>query len=362
MLPKIVAGGLIGLLAGYGVLALMHEKGIGPYKPTDVAAEDAAQEDSVKPRNPLVEHRQQRRVAVPPVANAPPVIRPPVVLPNIIPAPPAKIALPNGIPQRAPAPAALNDPPERKFIGRELPAESAAPTVVKLDLDKPLLRVVAETDKASSALCDIEFSHNLLVSPGDKNDYTMVAENLHPHDKRTIELGTHIVHAGAAIEVAIIKRSDAVLCEMKPLFSLPSGKIYPLTLVRGTKLENELAKQLEAANDARTSLPELRTALSNLQSDLRSAQGAMGGNGNTPGETAAGRTQAVQRAASLRGKIVALNRKIAAAERLADQLNEIQADLDAVKQIGSFANSIAGQASISVRFHSGDDAIRAVLK
>jgi hypothetical protein len=197
---------------------------------------------------------------------------------------------------------------------------------------------------------------------GSATEYKIVAENVGPRDKRTIELGANIAGAGAAIEVNVIRRTNAVVCELKPLFSLPSGRIYPLTMVRGTKLENDLTKSLDAAKAARASLFNLQTTLSGLQSDLRSAQSAICGNGNTAGETAAGRTQALAAASSLRSQITSTNRKIAAAERLSNQEQEIQVDLSAIHQIGSYAKTIVSVAKVSVRIHCGDTTIPATVK
>jgi hypothetical protein len=197
---------------------------------------------------------------------------------------------------------------------------------------------------------------------GSATEYKIVAENVGPRDKRTIELGANIAGAGAAIEVNVIRRTNAVVCELKPLFSLPSGRIYPLTMVRGTKLDNDLTKSLDAAKAARASLFNLQTTLSGLQSDLRSAQSAICGNGNTAGETAAGRTQALAAASRLRSQITSTNRKIAAAERLSNQEQEIQVDLSAIHQIGSYAKTIVSVAKVSVRIHCGDTTIPATVK
>ena len=50
--------------------------------------------------------------------------------------------------------------------------------IVALKLDKPLVRVVAESDQADAAVCDIGFSRNLVERGDDQPGYQTVAENV----------------------------------------------------------------------------------------------------------------------------------------------------------------------------------------
>jgi hypothetical protein len=225
--------------------------------------------------------------------------------------------------------------------------------IVTLTLQKPVIRVIAETDKPSDVVCDVGFSHNLLHRGDGRDGYELVCQNLGHHAKETIELGAGIQGAGAAVEITFIRQNSAIVCELRPLFSLPSGDIQPLTISRGTIINNKLSKSSAGAKAARDSLPTMRSNLSQLQANLQSAQQAMNANGNTPAETGAGRTAAMIRATNLDRQATALRKNITAAEQLSAEESAINKDLQSLNEIAEYAKGIASISTISVRFHRG---------
>jgi hypothetical protein len=106
----------------------------------------------------------------------------------------------------------------------------------------------------------------------------------------------------------------------------------------------------------------MKSALSQLKSDLATAQRAIGGNGNTPGETAAGRTVATVQVNRLSLQATNANKRVAVAEQLAAQESAINGDLRKLEEIAEYAKKIASVASVSVRFHSGGVTIPASEK
>jgi hypothetical protein len=245
----------------------------------------------------------------------------------------------------------------------DLPNMSDKPSaIVTLNLDKPVIHINAESDKADNVVCDIGFSHNLLHRGDARNGYEIVAKDLGSHGKATVELGANIQGAGAAVEITVTRRNNVVSCELRPLFSLPSGDIQPLTITRGTTLYNKLSKSLAAARAGRDSLPAMRAKLSQLQAALQTAQKNMSANGNSPAETGAGRTAAMAQANNLNRQVNKLNKELAASEKLAAQEPVISKDLNALNEIAEYAKGIASVSTVSVRFHSGDATIPAIVK
>ena len=234
--------------------------------------------------------------------------------------------------------------------------------IVTLNLDKAVIHIIAESEKSSNVVCDVGFSHNLLHRGDNRVGYELVAKDLGHRGKQTVELRADIKGAGAAIEITVTRLNSAVRCDLKPLFSLPSGDIEPLTISRGTTLYNKLNKSLAAARAARNSLPAMRSNLSQLQSALRTAQQAMNANGSTPAETGAGRTAGMIQANNLNRQVITLNKKITAADRLSEQESAISKDLQSLNEIAEYAKGIASVSTVSLRFHIGDLTIPATVK
>jgi hypothetical protein len=360
--PMIVLGGVMGLLAGYGVLTLLASRGIGPLKqpPAQASSELPTVDIEVpgfdlrspppadpKPkRNASRAARQQTRPQ--PVAAeepAPPIMPPPAG--KAFEPPPAGHAI-------APAnPAPAND---------GLPVQVEKPSaLLTLTLEKPVLRAISEADSDARVHCDVGFSNNLVHRGDNVPGFAIVAANLSPRDKRTVELGANITGGGAAIEIAVLRRSNNVVCELRPLYSLPSGDIQPLTVTGGTRQHNELTRSLAAAKSARDALPELRSTLSQLQNELRDAQqaarGTSGGADSLPRQS-----QGMVLTTTLPPKIAQLSRKITAAEKLTAQESIIDTDLRCLDEISKYAESIASISTVSVRFHIGDKTIPATVK
>ena len=253
--------------------------------------------------------------------------------------------------------------PNKAVPDAKMPArQETPPAIVTLKLDDPVIHIVAESDQNVQVTCDVGFSHNLLHRGDARDGYEIVAKDLGNHGKKLVELGANITGAGAAIEITMTRINKNVRCDLKPLFSLPSGDIEPLTITRGTTLYNKLTNSLAVARAARDSLPQLHSNLSQLQSALRTAQQAMGANGRTPGETGAGRTAATIQANNLNRQIIALNRRVTAAERLSEQEPALAKDLQSLNQISEYAKGIASASTVSVRFHIGDQTIPASEK
>jgi hypothetical protein len=106
----------------------------------------------------------------------------------------------------------------------------------------------------------------------------------------------------------------------------------------------------------------MRSNLSKLQTDLRSAQQAMSANGNTPATTGAGRIAAMSQASNLDRQVTALRKKITSAEELSTREPAISKDLQSLNEIAEYAKGIASVATVSVRFHLGGTTIPAKVK
>ena len=408
-IPKIIFGGAVGLLAGYGALTLITGK--GPVRSDEVVATTepvakaagkvvvrkaavptakvtrpakASSKPIAKAARPVAVSQKATAVAVRPVAESsvPTVKKDSLnkvaqassmaieLPPKPLPAPkqeesePLKPLPPPNRLQSEAAPKEAERKPVEASSNEKVPEaeDTHKPSaIVTLKLDKPLLRVIAESDQADAALCDIGFSRNLIERGEDQPGYRTVVENM-ARGKKRVELAANIAKAGAAIEISVLHHNKTVVCELRPMYSLPSGDIQPLTVIRGTKRFNELTRLLDAAKNARDSLPQMRTAAANLKADLATAKAAISGYGRTPTETAAGRTDATAAASRLTLQVASANKKVAAAEQMAAREDGITEDLQKLDEISEYAKGIASVATVSVRFHCGDVTLPATEK
>ena len=351
----IILGGVAGLSAGYLVLCLFGDKYDALHL---MSVERSAASRTVPDQKPRIVSRDIP-VEEPgrPVALAAPNSKMPAL-------PPARKPIVEDQPD-------LSIPPIAKPFAAKVPTRVPAADIdvfdkpsgiVTLTLEKPVTRVIAESDKASEIVCDIGFSHNLLHRGDNREGYKLVSQGLGHRAKETIELGANIQGGGAAVEITVVRRNSIVTCELRPLFSLPSGDIQPLTISRGTIVHNKLGKSLDAAKSARDTLPTMRSNLSKLQSDLQFAQRATTANSNTPATTGAMRTAAISQAAVLGRQITALRRKITSAEQISAQEPEISKDLQLLDEVAAYAKSIASVSTVSVRFRHGNKTIPATVK
>jgi hypothetical protein len=344
LIPKVIVGGAFGLLAGYGLLAIFKGWDVAPKpQPTKEIVQEKPAEPPARPRVQYIPERVPARQ----------ITQQPIIEP-----------LPESPPRTAPKPlrqrpvAKVAEPVKEKPLATDSHKPSA---IITLSLDKSVIRAVAEVESNQTVLCDVSFSRNL-VDRSSLAGYSVVAEKLASHRKETIELPANIKGAGAAIEITVLRRNNLAICELRPLLSLPSGSIQPLTVTRGTKLYNDLSKSSAAYKSASRSLPNMQSSLVTLQASLQSAQRAKSGTGNTPAETGNGQITAVRASFSLSNQIRALQKQIANAQKLIDQGPDVNRDLDAMDLIGKYAKEIAAVSTVSVRFYSGDVTIPATVK
>jgi hypothetical protein len=340
---SVIFGGLAGLVAGYFVLCQISSK----FDFLHVVPAKVGREAKIERQAPAFDHpvnrvapSKDRGIAEDGPKQAPQEALQPwnVVAPKLV----------------VPARRFVQPAPKPVVQVNKLPQVNKAPSaIVKLDLDKPVLRIVGQSDKAEIAMCDVGFSHNLLHRRAAAGGFVDVAKNLRHREKKMVELEADIQGAGAAIEITFIRQTNAVVCELRPMFSLPSGMIEPLTNDRWTALHNRLVKSLAAAKAARDSLPSLKSNLSQLQADVQATNAAMNDFGKAGAKT---------RLFGLNSQITAVNKKINSAQKLADRDGIITKDLTALEQIGEYAKTIANVSSIAVRFYANEETIPAETK
>lgn len=244
-----------------------------------------------------------------------------------------------------------------------LPKPSA---IVPLTFSEAVIRVTATPDNVpvDSVLCDIAFSQDLMQRSSGvvESGYSIVAEKLRHRGKHLQELPLKITGAGAAIELTVIRKNNAAICEIRPKFSLPTSGIEQLTIARGSQVHKKLTRMLDDAAAARESLPRMRDQLSQLQAELTEAQRAATATGSNPAETALIRHNANMAISRLNRVANNLSKSIGRADQLINQEPAMRAELNALNEIAEYSKGIASVATIYIRFYSGDTTIPASIR
>lgn len=365
-LPMIIIGGLMGILAGYGGLALLRENGIGPL--TEKAVPINERRSGLSSKTPARFSIEPSRTARSSAREIPtqsterrPIARqrPPTITPRDV----AEDPLPFGPPvthKKVEKPMPL---PRPRVAAGALPKPSA---IVPLALDKSVIRVVAVPAEVpvGNLLCDIAFTPNLLdsVQSDDPFEYRLVVEKLGNRGKYLHELPLHIKGAGAAIEITVLHQTNAAVCEIRPRFSLPISGIEQLTIARGSIIHNKLTRSLNDAANARQSLDGMRTDLTSLKSQLAAAQRATTAYGSNPAETGVIRHNATMATTRLNRAVSSAEKSVSRAEQLVADEPAMRTELADLNEIADYAKSIASVATIYVRFYSGDITLPATVK
>jgi hypothetical protein len=378
LLPMVIVGGFMGLFAGYGVLTWLGINDVR--KPATTASSEstlagatsskassvdasggAADDQPLRIHRAFIQRQEQNyRDPVPEAETAEHAAPKELATSNLDASTPKAIPIAD-----AKNPAVPDLPPPNKPIGSKPVPEpdfNKPSAIVTLTLEKPVQRVEADAYVADAVVCDVSLSSQLVHKDEQVTGYEIVAKSLGNHEKRTIEFDSHLKGSGAGIEITVIHHYNNVICELRPVFSLQSGTIQPLTKSHGTKLLNELTKSLNAAETARQNLPQLQSTLSRLQSDLRTAQYAKTATGPTPAQIGSGRTQAMIAAGNLSNQINEVNRKINKAQKLVDREDSIKSDLQSLNDVSTYASSIASISTVAVRFHRGATTIPGSVK
>ncbi|HEX4416225.1 MAG TPA: hypothetical protein VH107_21510, partial [Lacipirellulaceae bacterium] len=393
LIPLVVVGGLMGIFAGYGVLAMIRDHGFHLERPAESTQTKTTAQTSVglpesnsnqppidespSPRsrdfaessrtetnssaefahnanvreNATATERSRKRTTPATEASLKIAVN---NLPVQPPSPPGDVAAPPLPPPEQPAQAASQENPRND--------SSVASAIVPLTLTQGTIRVIAIPDNVppDSLLCDVGFSSELAGRKDlPSGTYAMVAERLDWHGEYLQELPLHLAGAGAAIEIKIHQQNKAAICEIHPKFSLPMSGIQQFTIARGSALQNSLSRSLNDAMAARQALPNMRFNLGQLQSELTKAQQATTQLGSNPADTGLLHHNATMAITRLNRSIAALNKDIAHSERLVTDEPAFRTDLDDLNQISQYAQSIASVATIYVRFHNGDVTIPA---
>jgi hypothetical protein len=414
-LPLIVIGGLMGVLAGYGLLAMIRDHGFNLKPRVESADAKPTTQESVavlntNPTPSPIDHASKpqpydvatsqaeiNQSAQPTIdANERVITQPtkrrgrPAILASVA---TLKIATDGSAPHSSlPPPADLAapplPPPNEPSHDRSLAASpdaapslpppsspteqtsrndskaSAAPAIVSLTLKQDVIRVIAlpEDVTADSLLCDIGFSPELTGRQLPTGTYDIVAERLGKRGEYSQELPLNMNGAGAAIEIKIRQQNKAAICENRPKFSLPMSGIKQLTIASGSILQKSLNRTLNNTVIAEQELPGMRSNLDDLKLKLADAVEHTNDTGSNISETGSLRIQWRARVQQLQYAIKKANNNIARDEQLIANKHALETDITDLNQISQYAEKIASNASISVRFYSGDVTIPATVK
>jgi hypothetical protein len=408
-----VIGGLMGVLAGYGLLAMIRDHGFNLNQRVETADAKSATQESVaatktNPTPPATDHPSEPKshdVAVS-QAEIGPATQPTFdanerlkTKPNgrrrqpVITASEAslKIATKDTSPQTSLPPPVdsaappLPPPDEPSHENSTLASANAAPSlpppsspseqssrdsakataaIVPLTLKQDVIRVFAIPDDvpADSLLCDVGFSPELTGRQLPTGTYDMVAERLGKRGEYSQELPLNMNGAGAAIEIKIRQQNKAAVCEIRPKFSLPMSGIKQLTIASGSIVQKSLNRTLNNTINAEQALPGMRSNLNELQLQLADAQQHMSDMGSNINETGSIRIQWRAKVHQLSLAIAKLSKDIPRAEQLIANKPTLETDISDLDQISQFAGRIASNATISVRFYNGDVTIPATVK
>lgn len=377
LLPVIIIGGIMGLLAGYGALTLMRERGIispagsvveAPVvetarNPTPVA-EIVRPNQSDRPK-PQSQKTPSVRPRIAPIAPQPQDDSKGVVRIGRPDAPKSYVAEQDTIPSEPIAKGGASTKQDES--AEEQTASSVPPpsALIPITFQKPVLRAIATAPEGTDledVLCDIGFTPQLVkdASQADPAAVTIVFPNLHCREKRLHELPTDISGAGATIDVAMVKR-QSVVCELRPRFSLPRNGIEEFTVDRATQIHNKLNKMLSDINEYGTLLPKMTNELSALKSDLSAAQQLARTPGTLP-QAAAARNSGVAQANRLATKIDNKQTAIDRAEALVADESAVRTELKCLDELDKFGRDVVNVSAVYVRFHVGDATLPAEVK
>lgn len=222
----------------------------------------------------------------------------------------------------------------------ELPPPSA---FVKLDLKKWPIRVLClpnEKVPAESLLADIGHSKNLIGGVQSKANtvtHRIVKEGLGIKEEFLTELPYQADGVEVGIKYSLAKRGNAIVLEIKPQYSLPSGDIEGFSIARGTSKAKQLTKLAAEAKFADQNLSRMRSELAALER----AHSQNGG--------------ATQNAGGVVSEMLKRQRTIGKAEQLAANRIAINRDLAALRGISEYGRKLVKEeSSIYVRFHFKD--------
>lgn len=235
---------------------------------------------------------------------------------------------------------------------------------MSLTLKQDVIRVIAlpEEVPADSLLCDIGFSPELTGHQLPTGTYDMVAERLGKRGEYRQELPLNMNGAGATIEIKIRQQNKAAICEIRPKFSLPMSGIKQLTIASGSILQKSLNRTLNNTLNAEQALPGMRDQLDNLKGQLADAIERTSEPGSNVNDTSSLRIQWRAKAHQLQLAVNKLSKDIPRAEQLVANKSALETDIADLDQISQYAEKIASNASLSVRFYNGDETIPATVK
>jgi hypothetical protein len=362
LFPMIIIGGGMGILAAYGALALIS--GNSPLKPKLIVADRPTPAPKVTPDSSSMTDSRlippRRKSVEPPRSSAVAELNafrdvhsttetqadPPLPPPD---EPPDKHQ-PIG-----------HTPVEKPLGPFDLPKPSAIAT---LTLNDPVIKVIAAAPNStvvSNVLCDVGFSPNLLGGFAGK-DYQIVAAHLGNHSTYVQELPLHINGAGAAVEIKVAHQLKSAICELRPQFSLPGVRIQPMTNNRATTVHKNLSRALDEAAHARENMGAMTARLSDLQSQIATAQANLTATGANPADTGLIRHNARMALPGLNRSLSNQKKAVAAAKDVIAAESGNRTDLNDLEQIGEYAQQIASVATIYVRFYVGDTTIPATVR
>lgn len=379
-LTTIVVGGVMGLLAGYGALSLLGQKGIGPLavrQAVPIATATPHVRSESPTRNPVQQHPQQPHHAdksqqPPPIAPIEPSL--PSDRRGVV-----QIGKPDPENRRPPTinrhHAAIDDGSDSQELGENavvpkngsdasqpLPPPSA---LITLKLDDDSINVIATPVgiDPKELHCDIALSRQLIEdsSVGDPYGLQIALPKLSSGDERTHELPLGIKGAGAALVISVTHHATTSVCQIKPKYSLPVSGIESFTTKRIVATRKKLNNVLDDVSDAKNSISGLKSTLQTLKSNLSEAESISRRGGNSPAEVAQ-RSQASAAANKLRRSIGSVQLRINNATSLIADEPAIHHELDCLEQISAYGERVANKSQIYVRFYKGDVTVKAEVK
>jgi hypothetical protein len=364
VIAVVVVGGAMGLLAGYGALTL-----IKPNRVNIQTVPTPKQVSKAEPRsNPPAGLREQsqrprtigRQPLDAPVNSAP--IPPGAMVRQQRPQPPIP-NLEDRVRRRAQE---VDDPESVEPVDVEDEKLPLPSIVVPLTLDDPTIVVLATPagGEVKDLQCDIGLSQNLLrrSGGGDHTVHEIVVEGLGNRGKHTAEFAAGVEGCQVGLEISVIHRSSAAVCNIRPRFSLPSGDVQPLTIRDFANYRKRLATMLSKVEGAKSSVSRLRATRDRQSQRASNARSGMSPSGGNPAADSIARSAARSQVLMAEAAVERAEKRIADAQDWISNESAIQREASALKSISEYANSVAANGSIYIRFHVGEMTVPATVK
>jgi hypothetical protein len=207
-------------------------------------------------------------------------------------------------------------------------------------------------------------SQNLLQQSGggDPNVHEIVVERLGNRGKHTAEFAAAVAGCQVGLDISIIHRSSAAVCDIRPRFSLPSGDVQPLTIRDLDKHRKLLATLLSKVEGAKSSMSRLEATRNRQLQRASNARGGTSASGGNPAAAANARAAARSQVIMAEAAVERADKKIADARDWISKESAIHSEQKVLESISEYAKRVASDGSIYIRFYAGEITVPASVK